>query len=50
MQTKALMLITFSKNSFFSSKRSILGGISLTNKHLLVLDGQGFHVTQEIIK
>jgi len=33
MQTKALMLITFSKNSFFFLKRSILGGISLTDKH-----------------
>jgi hypothetical protein len=31
-------------------KRFIPSGISLTNKHLLILDGHGSHVIVEIIK
>jgi hypothetical protein len=34
--------------SFF--KRSILGGIFLTNKHLVILNGYGAHVTLEAIE
>jgi hypothetical protein len=31
-------------------KRSIWGGISLTNKHMFILDGHGSHVTFEAIE
>jgi hypothetical protein len=31
-------------------KKSILGGVSFTNRHLLILDGHGNHVTLEAIK
>jgi hypothetical protein len=31
-------------------KRSIPIGISITNRHLLILDGHRFHVTLEAIK
>jgi hypothetical protein len=34
--------------SFFN--KSILGGMSLDNRHLLILDGHGNHVTIETIK
>jgi len=34
--------------SFF--KRFILSGISLTNRHLFILDGHGSHVTLEAIE
>jgi hypothetical protein len=34
--------------SFF--KRSIPSGISLTNKHLFILDGHGSHITLEVIE
>jgi hypothetical protein len=30
-------------------KKYVLGGVSFTNKHLLVLDGHGSHVTLEAI-
>jgi hypothetical protein len=35
---------------YFISKRFILGGISLTNKHMFILDGHGSHVTFEAIE
>jgi hypothetical protein len=31
-------------------KKSILSGISLTNKHLLIFDGHGSHVILEVIE
>jgi hypothetical protein len=31
-------------------RKFVLGGVSLTNQHLLVLDGHGNHVTLELIK
>jgi hypothetical protein len=31
-------------------KKSIIGGVSCTNRHLLVLDGHGSHVTLETIE
>jgi hypothetical protein len=31
-------------------KRLVLSGISLTNKHLLILNGHGYHVTLEAIE
>jgi hypothetical protein len=34
--------------SFF--KKSIPSGISITNRHMLILDGHGSHVTLEAIK
>jgi hypothetical protein len=34
--------------SFFN--KSILGGMSLNNQHLLILDGHGSHVTLEAIE
>jgi hypothetical protein len=35
---------------FYYFKRSILGGISLTNKHMFILNGHGSHVTFEAIE
>ncbi len=50
MQSKAWM-ITFLFKEFMSFlKRSIPSGISITNKHLLILDGHGSHVTLEAIE
>ncbi len=49
MQSNALMTTSFFKEFLFFFKRSIPNGISLTNKHLLILDGHGFHVTFEAI-
>jgi len=50
MQSKAWM-ITFLFNEFMSFfKRSIPSGISITNRHMLILDGHGSHVTLEEIK
>ncbi len=50
MQSKAWM-ITFLFKEFMSFfKRSIPSGISITNRHMLILDGHGSHVTLEAIK
>jgi hypothetical protein len=50
MQSKAWM-ITFLFKEFLSFfKSSILNGISITNRHLLILDGHGSHVTLEVIE
>jgi hypothetical protein len=50
MQSKAWM-ITFLFNEFMSFfKRSIPSEISITNRHMLILDGHGSHVTLEAIK
>jgi hypothetical protein len=44
-------MTSFVFKEFFSfSKRSIPRGISLTNRHLLILDGHSSHVTLEAIK
>ncbi len=44
-------MITFLFKEFLSFfKRSILSGISIINKHLLILDGHGSHVTLEAIE
>jgi hypothetical protein len=50
MQTNAWMTTFLFKEfpSFF--KRLILGGISQTNCHLLILDGHGSHVTLKAIE
>jgi hypothetical protein len=50
MQTKAWMTSFFFKEFFSFFKDFILGGISHTNHHLLVLDGHGSHVTLEALK
>jgi hypothetical protein len=31
-------------------KQSVLGGVFITNQHLLVLDGHGNHVTLEVVE
>jgi len=48
MQSKAWMKTFLFKDFFFKS--SIPGGISINNKHLLILDGLGSHVTLEVIE
>jgi hypothetical protein len=50
MQAKAWMMIFLFKEFLSFFKRSILGGISQTNHHLLILDGHGSHVTLEATK
>jgi hypothetical protein len=50
MQSKAWMITSISKKFLSFFKRYILSGISLTNRHLLILDGHGSHVTLEAIK
>ncbi len=50
MQKKAWMSsFLFKEFSTFFNK-SIVGGVYLTNRHLLVLDGHGSHVTLKVIK
>jgi len=39
-----------SKKFLFFFKRYILNGISLKNRHLLILNGHGSHVTLEVIE
>jgi hypothetical protein len=41
---------TFLFKVFFLWKRSIWGGIFLTNKHMFLLDGHGSHVIFEAIE
>jgi hypothetical protein len=38
------------KDFMYFFKRSIPSGISITNRHLLILDGHGSHVTLEAIE
>jgi hypothetical protein len=38
------------KEFFIVFKMLVLSGISLSNKHLLILDGHGSHVTLETIE
>jgi hypothetical protein len=49
MQTKAWMTSFLFKEFLSLFKRSLLGGISQSNWHLLFLDGHGSHVTLEAI-
>jgi hypothetical protein len=44
------MTLFLSKEFLSLFKRSVLGGISLTNMHLLILDGHGSYVILEAIK
>jgi len=50
MQLKAWMTTFLFKQFLFFFKRFIPSGISLTNKHLFILNGHGFHVTLEAIE
>jgi hypothetical protein len=50
MQSKAWMTNFLFKEFLSFFKRSITCGISLTNKHLLILDGHESHVTLIAIK
>jgi len=50
MQSKAWMTTFLFKEFLYFFKRSISSGISLTNRHLLILDGHGSHVTLETIE
>jgi hypothetical protein len=50
MQSKAWMTTFLFKEFLFYFKSSIPGGISISNKHLLILDGHGSHVILETIE
>jgi len=50
MQSKAWMTTFLFKEFLFFFKKCIPSGISITNRHLLILDGHGSHVTLEAIK
>jgi hypothetical protein len=50
MQSKAWMTTFLFKEFLSFFKRFILSGISSTNKHLLILDEHGSHVTLEVIE
>jgi 5-keto 4-deoxyuronate isomerase len=50
MQLEAWMTAFLFKKIFYFFKRSILGGISLTNRHLFIFNGHGSHVTLEAIE
>ncbi len=50
MQKKTWMISFLFKNKFFSFfKKSISSVVSLTDKHVLIIDGHGSHVTLEAI-
>jgi hypothetical protein len=50
MQSKAWMTAFLFKEFLSFFKRCIPSGISITNKHMLILDGHGFHDTLEAIE
>jgi hypothetical protein len=50
IQTKAWMTSFLFKEFLLIFKRSIAGGISLSNCHLLILNGHGSHVNLKAIK
>ncbi len=50
MQSKAWMTTFIFKEFLFFFKRSILGGIFFINRHLLIFDCHGSHVTFEAIE
>ncbi len=49
MQSKAWMTTSLFKEFLSFFKKSIPNGISLTNRHLFILDKHGSHVTFEAI-
>jgi IS4 transposase len=50
MQSKAWMTTFLFKEFLSFFKRSIPSGISITNRHLFILDGHGSHVALEAIE
>jgi hypothetical protein len=50
MQTKISMINFLFKKWLYYFKRLVLSAISLTNRHLLVLDGHKFHVILKAIE
>lgn len=50
MQRKARITSSFFKEFFFSFKKFIPNGMSLTNRHLLIINGHGSHVTFKVIE
>ncbi len=50
MQSKTWIITFLFKKFMFFFKRFIPSGISITNGHLLILDGHGSHVTLEVIE
>jgi hypothetical protein len=50
MQKRNWMTSFLFKEFLTFFKKSILGGVSLTNQHLLVLDGHGNHVALKTIE
>jgi dissimilatory sulfite reductase (desulfoviridin) alpha/beta subunit len=50
MQSKAWMTTFLLKEFLSFFKRFITNGISITNRHPLILDGHGSHVTLEAIE
>jgi hypothetical protein len=48
-QVRLFMLVYSPTHSLMLFKNLILGGISQSNRHLLILDGHGSHVTLEAI-
>jgi hypothetical protein len=50
MQNKIWMTSFMFKEFLSFFKRFLLGGISQTNHHLLILDGHGSHITLKTIK
>jgi hypothetical protein len=46
---KAWMIFFFFKKFFFFFKKCVPGGVYFNNRHLLVIDGHGNHVTLEAI-
>ncbi len=50
MQSKAWMITFLFKEFLVSFKRSIPSVISITNRHMLILDGHGSHITLEAIE
>jgi hypothetical protein len=50
MQKRTWMTAFLFKKFLSIFKRSILGGVSFTNRHLLILDGHDSHVTLKAIK
>jgi len=50
MQKKTWMIAFLFKEFLSFFKRLVLSGVSLTNKHLSILDGHGSHLTLEVIE
>jgi hypothetical protein len=50
MQEKAWMIFFLFKELLSFFKKFIWGGVSFTNRHLLIMDGQDNNITLETIK